>query len=354
MRIGFFWTPHLAARVLEDILNEGNIEVVFVVTNPDKPVGRDQVLKPTPVKELALSDNIPVFTPIKVRENTELFDTLRAFNCDYFIVVAYGRILPKEILDMPRKMCINVHGSILPKYRGASPIQSALLHGEKETGVTIMQMSEGMDEGDILSIEKIAIDQSETSWSLFEKFENISGKALIETIMNYESWLLNPTPQGHWIPAYAGMTEAPEPTYCTKIEKEDGLIDWSQSAEQIYHQWQAYTPWPGIFTMYEEKRLLLEKISVFRHREEWSETERRGDLVREKQVQDCFPVLQRGRLKPRNDDTIWKIINLENEKIGVVCGEWILILEQVKLEWKKSQSIKDFVNGNQGLIDYRF
>jgi methionyl-tRNA formyltransferase len=151
-----------------------DIEVVFVVTNPDKPFGRDQVMRASPVKRLAIANSIPVLQPTKIRDNREFFDALRLYDCDYFIVVAYGRILPIELLAIPKKMCINIHGSILPAYRGASPIQAALLNGEKETGVTIMEMSEGMDEGDILKIRPIAIDPTETSGSLFAKFALIS------------------------------------------------------------------------------------------------------------------------------------------------------------------------------------
>ena len=150
------------------------MEVVCVVTNPDKPFGRDQVMRASPVKEFAIANSIPVLQPTKIRENIEFFNELRGYRCDYFIVVAYGRILPLELLAIPRKSCINIHGSILPAYRGASPIQAALLHGEKETGVTIMEMSEGMDEGDILKIRTIAIDPDETSESLFAKFALIS------------------------------------------------------------------------------------------------------------------------------------------------------------------------------------
>lgn len=172
--VGFFGTPSLSASVLRDLLEASDIEVAFVVTNPDKAVGRSEVLLATPVKELALLHEIPVFTPTRIRDNTELFTSLRSFEVDYFIVVAYGRILPQEILDIPKKLTINIHGSILPKYRGASPIQSALLHGETETGVTIMEMSLGMDEGDILKIRHIPIDPRETSETLFEKFANVS------------------------------------------------------------------------------------------------------------------------------------------------------------------------------------
>ena len=248
-RIGFFGTPSLAASVLMDILDHSSFEVVCVVTNPDKPVGREQILTPTPVKIIAIEHDIPVFTPTKIRDNTEFLDTLRAFECDYFIVVAYGRILPKALLEIPKKMCINIHGSILPKYRGASPIQSALLHGETETGVTIMQMSEGMDEGDILKIRTIAIDPTETSASLFEKFATLSGTTLIQTLLELEHGGITPLVQ-----------DIEKATYCTKIEKEDGKINWQKTAKEIYQQWQAYTPWPGIYTEYEGKKLSLASI----------------------------------------------------------------------------------------------
>ena len=248
-RIGFFGTPSLAASVLTDILDHSSFEVVCVVTNPDKPVGREQLLTPTPVKTVALEHGIPVFTPTKIRDNTEFLDILRAFECDYFIVVAYGRILPKALLEIPKKMCINIHGSILPKYRGASPIQSALLHGEIETGVTIMQMSEDMDEGDILKIRTIPIDPTETSGTLFEKFAVLSGPTLIQTLLELEHGGITPLPQ-----------DTEKASYCTKIEKEDGKIDWQKTAKEIYQQWQAYTPWPGIYTEYEGKKLSLESV----------------------------------------------------------------------------------------------
>lgn len=311
VRIGFFWTPSLSAKVLEDLLDTTDCEVVFVITNPDKPIGRSQDMTPTPVKEVALKHNIPVFTPWKIPENTELFDTLRAFSCDYYIVVAYGKILPKELLECPKKMCINIHGSILPKYRWASPIQSALLHGEETTGVTIMEMSEGMDEGDILKIREIQIAREETTESLFAKFMELSWPALIQTLRELETWGITALPQ-----------DGSQATYCKKIEKEDGLIDWSVPAKEIYQKWQAYTPWPGVFTHYEGKRFLLEKVSLL-----WEDG---------------------------HESVPGKVIKQSDGSIGVICGKWILTLEQVKLEWKKSQNIKDFVNWNQHFIWYNF
>lgn len=302
VRIGFFGTPELAASVLADIIKHPWFEVSFVVSNPDKPFWRDQALKPTPVKILALEAWIPVLTPWKIKSNNEFLDTISGFNCDYFVVVAYGRILPLALLEIPKKMCINIHGSILPKYRWASPIQSALLEGEIETGVTIMQMSEWMDEGDMLKVRNISIDTEETSGTLFEKFSQISGPTLIQTIEELEHGGITPLPQDH-----------KKATYCKKIEKEDGLIDWSKSALEIYHMWQAYTPWPWIYTLYDGKRLLLEQVNH----------------------------------TPWVSWAIWKVFIQANGIIWIQCGEWILTLSQVKLEWKKSQSIKDFVNGNQ-------
>ena len=312
IRIWFFGTPSLAATVLSAICEDARFEVCFAVTNPDKPFGRDQTMKASPVKEMALKKHIPLYTPTKIRENHEFFEQLWNHNCDYFIVVAYGKIVPQELLDIPKKMCINVHGSILPKHRGASPIQSALIHWDRETGVTIMKMSLGMDEGDILKIRTIPIIPRETSGTLFEKFAQVSPWALIDTLLELEHGGITSLPQDH-----------SSATYCKKIAKEDGCIDWNKSAQEIYHMWQAYTPWPGIYTVYEEKRLILEQVTNY----EWIIT---------------------------NSGTIGEITKLEDGMIWVICGEWVLTLWQVKLEWKKSQSIRDFLNGNQKFIWYNF
>ena len=247
MKIGFFGTPHFAKALLSDLLESQGIEVVFVVTNPDASVGRSSELRPSPVKILALEAGIPVFTPEKVRGNLELFEMLDRFSADFFVVAAYGKILPKEILEMPKKLPINVHGSILPKYRGASPIQAALLSGEKVTGVTIMVMSEGMDEGDILATTEIPIDRFETTTSLFAKFEAVSGDFLVETLRKFEKGEVERIPQ-----------DGNLATYCSKISKESGRVDWTHDAEAIFFQWRGYFPWPGIFTFFREKRLVIE------------------------------------------------------------------------------------------------
>lgn len=229
------------------------------------------------------------------------------------MVVAYGKILPKALLDIPKKMCINVHGSILPEYRGASPIQSALLDGKTETGVTIMQMSEGMDEGDMILVEKIIIDKNETSSSLFEKFWKISGSALIKGILGLESGELAPIPQDH-----------EKATYCGKITKENGEINWLDSAKKIYNQYQAYTPWPWIFAYFEGKRVILETL-----------------IFEEKSHAD----------DEKNSST--KIFK-EKNMAGIEFFDGKIIIENVKPEWKKSQKFTDFLNGNPGFLEVGF
>lgn len=304
LKLAFFWTPSLSASVLRDILATHDIEVAFVVTNPDKPFGRKRELTPSPVKALAIEKNIPVFTPAKIRGNTEFLAEIKQIPVDYFIVVAYGKILPKEILDMPHKACINVHGSILPKLRGASPIQSALIQWASETGISIMLMSEGMDEGDILAIKKIPIDPKETSGTLFEKFAEQSGNFLIETLRSFDQEMITPIPQ-----------KSDEATYCTKLTTDQGKLDFSQSAEKLYHRWQGFSPAPGVYTIFEGKRLLIESCSY-------------------------------------QSDTTWEpgtAIKHEGN-VAIICNPWLLILETVKPEGKKSMPIRDFVNGNQSFI----
>lgn len=248
IRIGFFGTPELSRRVLEDFLRRPEFEVAFVVTGEDKPVGRHQVLTVNPVKELALEHNLPVLQPVRIRGNTELLETIASYGADYFVVVAYGKILPKELLSIPKKYPINIHGSILPKYRGASPIQSALIAGDRETGVTIIVMSEGMDEGDIVDVKMIEIDAHETTQTLFEKFAEVSGTFAAETILRLDRGEISPQQQNE--------TEA---TYCKKITKEEGLLDFSRSAEELYHLYQGLTPWPGVYTVYKGKKLIVEE-----------------------------------------------------------------------------------------------
>lgn len=244
-------TPDFGVPALETLVNDPRFEVVHVFSQPDKPQGRKQEIMPTPIKAVAMKYNIPCSQPEKLRskENIELIQSLSP---DYILVVAYGRIIPKSILDIPTYGCINIHGSLLPKYRGASPIQAALLHGEKETGVTIMLLSEGMDEGAMLQKIILPVTKETTSESLFEDLSVLGAKILPEVLIGYAEGTVKAEEQ-----------DISQATYCGKIEKEMGEIHPdNETAENIYHKWQAFTPWPGIFMFEEGKRIKLLKIDI--------------------------------------------------------------------------------------------
>ncbi len=290
MKIGFFGTPDFARAILSDLSDAPDTEVVFAVTNPDAPVGRSGELRESPVKAFAKSRGIPVFDPLKIRGNAEFLETVRSFRADYFVVAAYGKILPKEILDAPLRRCVNVHGSVLPEYRGASPVQSAIRDGKTETGVTIMEMSEGMDEGDILGIDRFPIRDGETAASLFETFSKRSGTFLLD--------VLRRDTEGGVVPITQDASRA---TYCSKISKESGRIDWNSSAESIGRTLRAYSPWPGIFSSYGEKRLVVESCGILPESE-------------------CPPGLPPGRVFRHSAETC------------VRCGTGALILKRVKIE----------------------
>ncbi|MDD2566013.1 MAG: methionyl-tRNA formyltransferase [Candidatus Gracilibacteria bacterium] len=305
IKIGFFGTPHFAKKVLEDLYNSSKFEIAFVVTGIDKPVGRSQALTPTPVKEFALSKDLKIIQPQKIRGNDEFLNEIKTYQVDYLVVVAYGKILPNEVLEVPKKICINVHGSILPLYRGASPIQSSLIAGDSVTGLTIMKMSEGMDEGDIIDVLSIGIDKFDTSETLFTKFEEVSGDFLTKTLIAFDEGKKPLQPQN-----------SEDATYCKKITKEDGLLDFTKSAPTLFHLWKGLTPWPGIFTSYEDKKLIITKCDY---------------------------------LKEEIEGKTGEVIKGEFG-IGIKCGEGILILKEVKLEGKGKQNISDFVNGRKNFI----
>jgi methionyl-tRNA formyltransferase len=251
MKIGFFGTPELSARVLQDCISAG-FEIVFVVSQPDKAVGRSSALIPSPVSKVAIAHNIPLLRPERIRGNAEFLLAISSEPVDYFAVVAYGKILPDDILAIPQALPINIHGSLLPKYRGASPIQSALLAGELITGVTIMQMTSGMDEGAILRTQEIVIDSWETSETLFRKFAEVSGPVLIDTIKSHAAGLIIPQEQDHY-----------QASYTSKFTKSDGeIFPLIETALQIYRKYQAFTPWPGLWFILDGQRYKLGGISL--------------------------------------------------------------------------------------------
>lgn len=236
LRIIFMGTPELAATSLAALLREPTFHIVAVVTQPDRPKGRDLKLHPSPVKELALKSNLPVLQPLKARDE-QFIAALRPLQPELVAVAAFGQILPKALLDLPRLGCLNVHTSLLPKYRGASPIQSAILNGETETGVTIMKMDVGLDTGDILTQRVTPIRAEDNAATLHDRLAQLGAELLVETIPAYAAGQIQPRPQRHELA-----------THVAKIRKEDGRIDWSQPARAIWNRIRAFTPWPGAFT----------------------------------------------------------------------------------------------------------
>ena len=237
-RVVFFGTPDFAVPALQSLLDSDQFEVVAVVTQPDKPVGRKQVLSPSPIKELAISNQIEVLQPAKLKNNEEFLDKLTSLNADVNVVVAYGKILPQSVLDSAKRDSVNVHGSKLPKYRGASPITAAILNGDKEIQVTVQKMVFEMDEGPIIAFgPEIEITNEDTTGSLSQKLSQTVPQILPDALLGYVSGDIVVSPQND-----------AEASYVSLIKKEDGLIDWSLDENQIERMIRAYNPWPIAYT----------------------------------------------------------------------------------------------------------
>jgi methionyl-tRNA formyltransferase len=236
MRIIFMGTAELSCASLEKLAADKPFQITAVVTQPDKPKGRELKLTPSPVKMLAEKLNLPVLQPLKARDE-KFIGELRELKPDLIVVVAYGQILPQTILDLPAHGCLNVHTSLLPKYRGAAPIQWAIADGNAETGVTIMKMDAGLDTGPILSTRRTPILPADDSQILHDRLARLGAELLVETIPAYVAGKIQPQPQ-----PVAGAT------YAAKIKKEDGRIDWHLTAEKIWNRLRAFTPWPGAYT----------------------------------------------------------------------------------------------------------
>lgn len=315
MKIAFFWTWEFSKNILKSIIeNHKEIIVDLVVSQADKPVWRKKEIKETPIKKYALSKDIEVLQPEKLKNNEVLFDKLKSANYDFIIVVAYGKIIPKEILESTKYWCINIHGSILPKYRWASPIQESIKNWDKETWLTIMYMSEWMDEWDILKIEKTPIDIIDKTINIFEKFEKFWADLLTKTLKWIVSWEIK------WI-----KQDEKNATYCSKIEKKDWEINWEkESAKEIYDKFRAYSPWPWIYTYYKWKKFSIENCFF-----------NDIDLSNDKKFK------------------IWDVVEI-NDEVWVITKNWILILKEVKLEWKKNMDINTFVNWYKDILEYNF
>ncbi len=249
MRVVFFGTSEVGLPILKALLQHH--EVVHVVTRPDAAVGRNKEIKPSPIAQLAETNLIPTSKPEKVKNNPELLELLRNQHADIFIVVSYGKILPPELLSIPRLQTLNVHFSLLPKYRGPAPIQFALLNGDKSTGTTIFILDEQVDHGLILASLEININPTDTFETLAPKLADLSAHLLIETLPKYEAGTITPQIQN----------EA-DATFTQLISKEHGRIDLTMTADEIYNHWRAYTPWPGIWTTYQGEVLKILECEV--------------------------------------------------------------------------------------------
>ena len=299
MKILFMGTPDFAAGSLKSLIDAG-YEITAVVTQPDRPKGRSGAPVFSPVKEVAVAAGIPVLQPERIKRPEETAKLLD-YPADIYVVAAFGQILSKEILDQPRYGCINVHASLLPKYRGASPIQRVILDGEKETGITIMQMNEGLDTGDILYQKKYELSSDETFETLHDKLMDLGGEALLEALPLIEAGKISPVIQNDELSCYAPL-----------IKKEDGHIDFMKSAAQIDSQIRAFNPWPGAFTRLDGKTLKI-----------W----------------EAVPAEKSG--KPG------EIVEVDKNSFTVACGEGSIRVTSLQAEGKKRMETSAFLLGNK-------
>lgn len=301
MKVVYMGTPDFAVPPLRALVKAG-YEVVGVVTQPDKPKGRSKTLLPPPVKEEALKYNIPVYQPLKVRE-PEFMETLKNLAPDVIVVAAFGQIIPKAILDLPEFGCLNIHASLLPKYRGAAPIQQAVINGDKEAGVTIMKMGTGLDTGDMISRASVLLAEDETGGSLFDRLSELGAELLVKTLPSVFDGTAVYEPQPEESPTpYAGM-----------ITKQMGLLNFQKDAETLERLIRGLNPWPSAYTYLNGKTLKIWKAAV----------EKSGS-------------------EPENPGTI---IKADKDGIHVVCGQDILILQEVQLEGKKRMDAAAFLRG---------
>lgn len=252
MRVVFIGTGEIGLPTLRCLIDAREHELVAVVTQPDKPVGRSQRIEPTPVKAVATQHSVPVLQPQRIK-NPEAIAAIREFTPDVIMVMAYGQILPRAVLEIPCIACLNLHASLLPRHRGAAPIQAAIISGDRETGITVMYMDEGLDTGEILLESRIEIAPDETGGSLHDKLAVIAPAALRDALSQLASGTAPRSPQDDALA-----------TYAPKLEREDGRIAWSEPAEIIERKVRAFNPWPGAFTLVRDEHGRERKLKIFR------------------------------------------------------------------------------------------
>lgn len=302
----FLGTPEFSCNFLEKLTTHSDFEVIGVITQEDKPTGRKKIITPPPVKITAERLGIKVFQPHRLNKDSDLLNTLKKLSPDFFVVVAYGQIISKEVLEIPKIAPINVHGSILPDYRGASPIQQSLRSGDTQTGLSIMKMDEGMDTGPVYKVIPIEIAPDDTDATLRKKMSSLGAPLLPDILLNIKKGNLTATEQ-----------DSSKATYCGKIEKADGLIDpLNMTSQEIFNKWRAFVIWPGIYMYLHDK-----KIQLF----------------------DIIPV---------NAPTITpgKFFITKNQ-IFMGCKHGTIEIKTLQLEGKSQQSADSFLSGRKQLFD---
>ncbi len=301
MRIVFMGTPESAVPSLRRLVDEGH-EIVAVWTQPDKPAGRGKKLQPSPLKEFALQHGLTIHQPAKIK-NDEAKQLFASHNAEVAVVVAYGKILPPEFLDSPRQGCVNVHFSLLPKYRGAAPVNWAIVNGEAETGVTTMKIVPELDAGPILLQRVTTIGESETAPELMSRLAEMGGKLISETLHD----LVRREPR---------LQKHDEATFAPILKREDGLIDWSMDAFAIERRVRGFQPWPNAFTYFRSKRLI-----IWQARPEW---------------------IEQIRFIPG------RVIDVSRDRLLVACGDGTaLLLTEVQLQDSRRMTARDFLNGSR-------
>jgi methionyl-tRNA formyltransferase len=313
LKLVFCGTPEFAVPTLEALLIAGH-EIALVVSQPDRPVGRTQVLTAPPVKQAALAADLTVAQPEKIRSNPEFRAQLEGIAPDAIVVVAYGRMIPPWMLALPRYGCMNLHGSLLPKYRGAAPIQWAVAMGDAVTGNTTMLLEEGLDTGPILLQQTMEIGPHQTSIDLFDLLAHAGAPLVVQTLVGLADGAIKPQPQNH-----AGATYAPI------LNREDGHMDFAQrAAHELYNRWRGFQPWPGAFTHLEGKKLIVHRMALA------------APAITSEGPSGDGAIAEPGRIR------------IERNRLFAACaGEtWIELLE-VQLEGKKRMTAAEFLRGNQ-------
>jgi len=305
LRVVFAGTPDFAAASLQALIDAGH-EVAAVYTQPDRRGGRGRQTQPSPVKKLALSHELPVEQPVSLKD-PKAQETLSGYAPEIMVVAAYGLLLPQKVLDMPDRGCVNVHASLLPRWRGAAPIQWALASGDAETGITIMQMDAGLDTGDMLLKHRTPIHPDDTGGTLHDRLAQLGGRAITEALAELEAGTLTPTVQ-----------DASQATYARKLDKEEGRIDWHQAADAIERRIRAFNPWPICSTREGDTTLRILQAQVTSLGE---------------------PMDPPGTVLTRDPDGA-----------QVQCGEGVLNIQRIQLSGKNPQSIADLINGGRPLL----